>query len=82
MDKDHVPILKDTALLHSVVILLMALCFLLLEEVGLLVGPLNVVPSAFEHIAGSGCGYWLWGNSKGDIDGESGLSTIHQENRG
>ena len=62
-----------------VIILLMALHPLPLKEVGLPVGTLNVVPQPLDVFAESGCGYWLWGNSKGDINGESGLPTIHQE---
>ena len=56
----------------------MVLCFLSLEEVSLLVSPLNVVPQLLNIFAGSGCGYRLWGNSKGDIDGEPRLSAVHE----
>ena len=63
----------------SVVIQLMAPCFLLQKQVGLLVGPLNVVPHFLDVFAGSRHGYQFWGNSKGDIYGELGLPTVHKK---
>ena len=79
MDKDCVPCPQGHCLAMLVIIWLMAWHFLLLKEVSFLVGPLNMVPQLLNVFAGSGCGYWLWGNSQGDIDGESRLPTIHQE---
>ena len=42
-------------------------------------GPPNAVPQFLDVLGGSGCSYPFWGKSKSDIDGELGLSPIHEE---
>ena len=60
-----------------IVILFMAPCLLLLKELDLPVGPPDVVPQFLEILGISGYGYQFWGKSESDINGESGLFSVH-----
>ena len=79
MDQDHVTHPQGHWLATFIIVTFMVPHLLLLKKVGLPVGPPNVVPQLLEVLGASGCSYWLWGESQGDINRELSLSLINEE---
>ena len=78
-DQDHVSLPQGHCLATFIIITCMAPCLLLMKEVGLSMDLAKVFPQFLAVLGRRGHNYWLWGNSKSDINRETGLSPIHEE---